>query len=163
MKAYWCNEIEESHGEILILSVAKSILIRTGNSRINSDIEFENELFISVNKGAQESMFERLKQFTSESQYEDLKEDIALEPIFFGDEYYAKLKAGILNSKMDISEVVISSNMALVEDLLAEVAINSSNDPWSDEYVAVLLDDIEFELAEETLARKHLQYYSHFD
>lgn len=159
MKAYWSNEMEESRGEILILSIAKSILIRTGNSRIGSNAEFENELLIAVNKAAQDRLFERLKWSVTENQYEELKEDIALEPDFFGNEYYAKLNAGLFNSKIDLNGIVVSRNMALVENLLDEVEIdNPSIDPWNDEYIAKLLADIEFALAEETLARKHLQY-----
>ena len=157
MKAYWSNEIEESHGEILILSVAKKILLQEESKRISRDIEFEDALIKAVNKAAQVGVFKRLKSFANEDQYEDLKEDIAMEPTFFGNEYYAKLKAGLPESKIDIDGILESSNMALLGELLAEVVIeNPSIAPWNDDYIAKLLDDIEVELAEETLARKHL-------
>ncbi len=157
MKAYWSNEIEESHGEILILSVAKKILLQEESRRINSDIEFEEALINAINKAAQADIFERTKWSTIEENYESFKEFIAEEPDFFGNEYYAKLNAGLPESKIDIDGILESRNMALLGELLAEVVIdNPSIDLWSNEYIAKLLDDIEIEIAEETLARKHL-------
>ena len=159
MKAYWSNEIEEYHGEKLVLSKAYSILSEAGINHISSNGEFENRLLMAVNKEAQAGLFERLKSFATEEQYADLKEDITLEHYFFGDDYCAQLQAGVLESKIDINGVVISSNMALVEKLLIEVEMsNPSIEPWNDEFISVLLDGIELELAEETLACKHLQH-----
>ena len=156
MQAYWSNEIEAIHGEKLILSKAKSILSRTGNNLISTNAEFESALLISVNKAAQMGLFNRLKLFAKESQYEDLKEDIALEPVFFDNEYYAKLQAGLPESQIDPAGVVISSNVALLGELIADVISSNTSNAWNDDFIAKLLDDIEFELAEETLARKHL-------
>ena len=158
MEAHWSNAIEERHGEKLILSKAKSILVhRMGNKRISSDLEFENGLLISVNKDAQDGIFKRIKWAAEKSQYKDLKEDIALEPDFFGKEYYAELKAGVLESKLDLDEITTSKNTALLGELVAELVDNNpSIEAWDEEFIAKLLDDIELELAEETLARKHL-------
>lgn len=157
MEAYWSNEIEERHGEKLILSKAKSILIRTGNSCIRTKAEFEDALLIAVNNTAQVGLFKRIKWAAKENQYKDLKEDIALQPDFFGDVYYAKLKASLPESKIDFDGIVISSNVALLGELISELLDNNpSIEAWNDEFIAKYLDDIEFELAEETLARKHL-------
>lgn len=158
MKAYWCNEIEESHGEEFVLSKARSLLLRQkGSSRINSDIEFEQAILLLVNKGAQESMFERLKQFTSESHYWELKEDIALEPIFFGEKYYANLISGLPDSKIEIEGIIESRGVALLGEVLSALTIDNQRiEPWSDEYIVKLIEALELDLVQETLERKHL-------